>query len=562
MMTRIRAMPEELILKIAAGEVVDRPASAVKELIDNALDAGADLVRIEVREGGLKSIIVTDNGCGISRDDLPLAFTSHATSKVQDLHDLSRLTTLGFRGEALASIAAVSRIEVQTRAHDESVGSKLSIDYGATIHTSAASSPAGTRIAILDLFSNVPVRKKFVRSLRAEGGQIATVVWQYALARPSIHFIFSMDGRVAFEAPGSGRLSDALAAVYGTRVVEQAIPVEAQKDGLSIEAMVTRPQLSRPNRSAIHVAINGRPVHSRTLPFVLDEAYSGYLMAGRHPLAAVNLVIPPDEVDPNVHPSKIEIRVTRDREMNSLVYHAVSQALMDARPAAPEPALPSVTVDVPGTGVAPLPLRVEPHEAGGAPAALVPDTSALRVFGQSNRTFIIAEGPNGIYMIDQHAAHERILFDRLDAAIDERDVAVQPLLEPLPVPLSPGQMQALEENGALLASMGLALEPFGNDSCLVRSVPAISSGASPGELVLEVLTQLETLPRSDSARERALAAMACKAAVKSGMMLDLQEMREIVMQLERTPRPATCPHGRPTMIHLSHMQMEREFGRR
>jgi DNA mismatch repair protein MutL len=190
------------------------------------------------------------------------------------------------------------------------------------------------------------------------------------------------------------------------------------------------------------------------------------------------------------------------------------------------------------------------------------ETPALRVFGQSNRTFIVAEGPNGIYMIDQHAAHERILFDRLDAALDARDVPVQPLLEPLSVPLTPGRMLALEENGELLASMGLALEPFGSDSCLVRGVPALSAGASPGELVLEVLSELETRPHSGSARERALAAMACKAAVKAGTSLDLQEMREIVMQLERTPRPATCPHGRPTMIHLSHMQLEREFGRR
>lgn len=561
-MARIRLMPESLILKIAAGEIVDRPASAVKELIDNAVDAGADTVRVDVRDGGMKSLTVTDNGWGIARDDLPLAFASHATSKVRNLEDLAHLTTLGFRGEALASIAAVSRVEIQTRAQDDNVGSTLSIEYGRIVRESAAAAPAGTRISVLDLFSNVPARKKFVRSVRAEGGQIASVVWQYALARPSVHFVLSMDGRDVFESTGTGRLLDALAAVYGTTVAEQSIPVEAEKDGLRVEALISLPQLSRPNRSAIHIAVNGRPVNSRSVPFVLDEAYSGYLMVGRHPLAVLNLALPPAEVDPNIHPSKLEVRVTRDREINSLVFHAVSGALMDARPGATESMLLPAEVDLPNVGASPLPLGIESKADDGASPDLISETPALRVFGQSNRTFIVAEGPNGIYMIDQHAAHERILFDRLDAALDAHNVPVQPLLEPLSIPVSPGQMQSLEENGPLLASIGLALEPFGTDTCLLRSVPAISAGASPSELVGEVLSELETLPRADSARERALAAMACKAAVKAGMTLDLQEMREIVMQLERTPRPSTCPHGRPTMIHLSHMQLEREFGRR
>jgi DNA mismatch repair protein MutL len=551
-------MPPELVLKIAAGEVVDRPASAVKELIDNALDAGADTVRTEVREGGLKLISVADNGSGIARGDLPLAFTSHATSKIHDLADLEQLTSLGFRGEALASIAAVSRVEIQTRTADETVGSRLSVEFGQIGPVSPASAPVGTRVAVADLFSNVPGRKKFVRSLRAEGGHIASITWQYALARPAVHFILLIDGRTVFESPGTGRLADALVAVYGVSVASATIPVEVEAEGARIDALIGSPTISRPNRSAIHIAINGRPVSSRTLPFVIDEAYSGFLMVGRHPLAAVNVSLPPAEVDPNVHPSKLEVRLARDREINGLVYRAVSTALVESRPQAPHSL--SSTGDPPTPEVAPLPL--ETPSQPDSPKPLLPDTPALRVFGQSNRTFIIAEGPDGIYMIDQHAAHERILFDRFDEAIGAGDVPSQPLLEPVSVELSPGQTEALEDNAALLASMGLRLEPFGSRSVLVRAVPAMATRVSPGELVTEVLTELETLPRAESPRERVLAAMACKAAVKAGMTLDLQEMRELVTQLERTPRPATCPHGRPTMIHLSHVQLEREFGRR
>lgn len=557
-MTSIVIMPEELVLKIAAGEVVDRPSSAVKELIDNALDARADTIRVEVREAGLKLISVTDNGSGIAREDLPLAVTSHATSKIHRLEDLDHLTSLGFRGEALASIAAVSRLEVQTRTGDEVVGSRLTTQFGDAPEIGPGAAPVGTRVAISDLFANVPGRKKFVRSLRAEGGHIASVVWQYALARPSVHFTLSMDGKVTFESPGTGRLVDALVAVYGVGAAGATIPVQVEHDGVRIEALVGRPQLSRSNRSAIHVAINGRPVSSRSLPYVLDEAYSGFLMVGRHPLAAVNISLPPHEVDPNVHPSKHEVRLTRDREVTGMVYRAVSTALMDSRSGAARP-LSSIE---PAEGEAvPLPLHSSPV-ADREPEVPANETPALRVFGQSNRTFIIAEGPDGIYMIDQHAAHERILFDRFDESIAAGDVPVQPLLEPASVQLSPGQMQALDDNGSLLTSMGLLLEPFGSDSVLVRGVPAMSAGTPPAELVMEVLTELETLPRAESPRERALAAMACKSAVKAGMPLDLQEMRELVMQLERTPRPATCPHGRPTMIHVSHMQLEREFGRR
>jgi len=565
-MTRrpIRRMAPELALKIAAGEVVERPASAVKELIDNAIDAEARHIDIDVREAGMRLIRVADDGCGIPRDELSLAFASHATSKVETLDDLDRLTTLGFRGEALPSIAAVARVGVQTRAKEETVGSRMRIEFGETVESGTAAVPDGFRIAIADLFANVPARRKFVRSQRAEAGQIASMVAQYVLAQPGIAISLTIDGRVTLQSAGSGLVADALAAVYGAEAAAETCPVEARSEDIMVEGLVSTPRLTRPNRAAVHISVNGRPIANRSLVFALEEAYSGFLMSGRHPLAVVHLRLPAAEVDANIHPSKQEVRFAREREVHRLLHRAVATALLGthltesgSRPrpgAAPGAPAENVAIDLdfPGQDATQSPL----------PPALVPSMPGLRIVGQTGQTFIIAEGPNGLYMIDQHAAHERVIFDMLETALNAGEVTAQPLLAPATVELEPSQMEALEANNSLLEQVGFELEPFGDTACLIRAVPALSGRATPADLVREVLAELESLPQPAAARERALAAMACRAAVKAGQTLGVEEMRELVLQLERTPRPATCPHGRPTMIHLSHMQLEREFGRR
>jgi DNA mismatch repair protein MutL len=564
----IRVMPEALALKIAAGEVVERPASAVKELLDNAIDAGARHIKVEVREAGLKLVRVTDDGCGIAPSQLDLAFSSHATSKISALDDLEHLTTLGFRGEALPSIAAVSRVEVQTRLHRAPSGSRIAIEFGRVVDGGTCSAPAGLRISVRDLFGNVPARRKFVRSLRAETGQIASVVTQYALARPTVHIGLWVEGRLSFQSPGTGNLGDALAAVYGAAMMPHVRPVEHEESGMRVEGLICGPELTRPSRAAMRVFVNGRVIQNRSLVFALEEAYGGYLMVGRHPVAALHVSLPPEEVDANVHPSKNEVRFARDREVHGALHRAVANALLEIR--SPE-SRGSIAID--GDGARPAPDMALPFEPenGGKPASapdaadqvsLLPGMPVLRVFGQTKDAFIIAEGPDGLYMIDQHAAHERILFDRLEEQLSTGSVASQPLLDPAAVELEPAQLQALDENGELLRRTGFVVEAFGTGSCLVRAVPALSARSAPAELVDEVLRDIQNLSDPDAAKERALAAMACKGAVKAGQALDVQEMRELVAQLEQTLRPATCPHGRPTMIHLSHMQLEREFGRR
>ncbi len=561
--TPIRAMAPDLALKIAAGEVVERPSSVVRELLDNAIDAGARRVRIEVREAGLKRIRVTDDGQGIPAAELPLAFASHATSKVSTLDDLEHLTTLGFRGEALPSIAAVSRIEAQTHAAEEDNGCQIRLDFGEILSTGPSGAPPGTRISVSDLFANVPARRKFVRSLRAEGGQIQHVVQIYALAQPAIQFSLDMDGDETFHSPGTGSLTDAVAAVYGARTVDDTCVLDWNEAEIEVEGVISTPALSRPTRSGIHVFVNGRPVGNRSLAFALEEAYSGFLMTGRHPLAAIHLRLSPGEIDPNVHPSKSEVRFARDREVHGIVHRAVANALLELRLRDREIDM-RASGPVPTSEPAPLPLSVDARNesASDEPRSLLPHLPAMRVFGQTNQAFIIAEGPGGLYMIDQHAAHERILFDQLDEQLDAGVIIAQPLLEPALVELEPEQMLALEINLDLLMQAGFELEPFGNGACLARAVPALSGRGSTAELVREVLDELRTIPEPAAARERALAVMACKGAVKAGQTLDVQEMRELLEQLERTPRPSTCPHGRPTMIHLSHTQLEREFGRR
>lgn len=549
-MARIRVLPEEVALKIAAGEVVERPAAVVKELVDNALDAGARWIRVDVRAAGLKTIRVTDDGHGIPRDDLPLAFQSHATSKIRDLADLEHLATLGFRGEALASIAAVSRVEVQTRAEGEEIGSRLTLAQGTISGPVPLGVPRGTRLTVSDLFANVPARRRFIRSERAETGRIGEVVAAYALAQPGVRFSLTVDGRETFESPGSREPRDAVAAVHGPALLDDLIAVQHDEPGVAVEGLAGSPSLHRPTRAAIHLAVNGRPVQNRRLIFALEEAYSGYLMTGRHPVAILSLTIPPGEVDANIHPAKSEVRFAHEREVHGAVYRALTDALARRRADLPGPTPVDV---VTGTEAALLPL---PPPESTAP------TPALRVFGQSNRTFIIAEGPDGLYMIDQHAAHERVLFDRLTGQLSCGDIPVQPLLEPATVELTPEQMGALDEAATALCAAGFQIDSFGDGACLVRAVPAIAARLAPAELVAAVLDDLATLPSSDAAHERTLATMACKAAVKAGDLLDTQEMRELLIQLEQTPHPQTCPHGRPTTIRLSHAQLEREFGRR
>jgi DNA mismatch repair protein MutL len=582
----IRVLTEQVASQIAAGEVVERPASVVKELVENSIDAGAGDVRVETRGGGKELIRVVDDGCGVPVAEVEMAFQRHSTSKLSTADDLSHITTLGFRGEALASIAAVSRVTFVTRAADEAMGVLLRLDGGKVVTRQESGRPPGTAVTVEDLFFNVPARRKFLRTDRTERGHIDGWLTRYAMAYPGLRFTLSHDGKAVFQSPGNGKLRDVLVAVYGLEVgaaLLEILPGE-QESSIRVSGFVSPPSLHRANRAYITLFVNGRWVQDVRLTYAIIQAYHTLLPGGRYPLGVVMVQSPPEEVDVNVHPAKAEVRFRDGDAVFRAVQRAARGTLMErapvplaARPATSWPTAAPITSRREErlerlAGLRPQPgeqLRFEQRPADAAApgeSVLTPSSDRLpplRVVGQVGATYIIAEGPQGMYMIDQHAAHERVLFERLLAQRERATPTSQALLEPQPVELSPETMGVLEENLEPLASLGFQVEPFGGTTLLVRALPALVAGEHPREVLEDIAAALLAGDAPLGARvEDAVARSVCKrAAIKAGQVMAREEMEELIRALERCASPRTCPHGRPTMIHLSVEQLAREFGR-
>ncbi len=563
----IQILPPEVASKIAAGEVVERPASVVKELVENALDAGATDIRVEIRQGGRRLIQVADNGCGIPADEVELAFARHATSKLRDVQDLERIASLGFRGEALASIAAVAHVTLLTRPPEEMVARRVRVEGGRLVENRPAAAPAGTLVTVEHLFYNVPARQKFLRQPATETAYIHEVVTRYALAYPERRFELVSEGRSLFLSPGSGELRDVLAAVLGVEEAEALLPVEAEGEhGARLVGFLSPPSLHRASRADIAFFVNRRWIQDRSLSAAVSQAYHTFLPVGRFPVAFLFLEMPPSEVDVNVHPTKREVRFRHGQAVFSLVQAAVRKVLTAQAPVA----APFAPAWIPPHGHgAPTPAA---PPAGPQPssmpstAALWPDTASLpplRVVGQVALTYIVAEGPDGLYLIDQHAAHERVLYEELTAERADAPPS-QALLHPLPVRLTPRQAAALGEHVEHLRRYGFDLEPFGGDTWLLRGVPPMLHRGDPARALGDILDELAegtARPLEDSREARVVASICKQVAVKAGQALSLEEMRELVHRLERTRSPRTCPHGRPTMILIQAALLARQFGR-
>jgi len=571
----IQVLPPAVAAKIAAGEVVERPASVVKELVENSIDAGATRIAVVVREGGIRLIRVTDDGCGIPAAQVALAFAHHATSKLQTFEDLERLRTLGFRGEALPSIAAVSRTTLVTRTRDESVGTFIVVEDGEVREQGARGIPAGTTVTVEHLFRTVPARRKFLRSEATEAGHIVAWLRRYALAYPEIAFHLLVDGRTLLRSPGNGQDQDALVAVYGLEIAQRLIQIPRPPGQVTPNpqfgaepvcyGFISPPDLARSTRRDMSFFVNRRWVESPALSYATEQAYHTLLPTGRHPLVVLHLELDPALVDVNVHPSKREVKFRDEGAVFRAVGRAVRHALVAEAPI-PEP----VAISQRGVSARRLELPPAGPEAGRArlaPQPLLPPTEErlppLRVLGQFGLIYIIAEGPEGLYLIDQHAAHERVLYERLLALGDQ--APAQMLLEPLALPATPPQEAAVQEQAPTLARFGFQIEPFGPGTVLVRAVPPVLKDVP--DLASALADILESLA-SDHATltepaETALIRAVCRqGAVKAGQVLALDEMRALIRDLEATTMPRTCPHGRPTMIHLSHALLAREFGRR
>src|SRR2546426_2327031 len=697
----IRQLAADVAAKIAAGEVVERPASVVKELIENSIDAEASQIRVDLMNGGLQLIRVTDNGSGIPVDELQLALARHATSKVTQIDDLVHIRSLGFRGEALASIAAVAEVTLLSRHRGAEQGAQVSASNGEVSEVSAAASPEGTTLTVRNLFSAVPARLKFLKSRNTEVSHCLHMLEQYALAYPEIRFNIFSEGRQIFATPGDGQLSSVLLEMYGLQVTEQMVPITS-RDGDERDEDAGRPVVSgytslpacyKSTRQHISFFVNRRWVLSRMLTTAVEEAYHSLLLPGRHPIAVVNISLDPTFLDVNVHPAKTEIRFLKERRVYGNVLRAARQALLeeaemptwgnargtyhdtqgainqaptaddettsdnettsDSSDIAPNTTVgadlsgtspiyrptedssitfpqdnPWITVTEEETGTKPpllsrlwqshirrddpvtshdIPGEAPPGptwdvinrvptprendksmvapiaralDAGGlivdtfdaaAPEATSQPTNrlpSLRVIGQLSQSYIVAEGPAGMYLVDQHAAHERILLERMVTALKARAPISQILLTPIQFELAPRELEAVEDHRKQLEHIGFDLEILDkrdNNILSVKAVPNVlikQMNARSLHDLLADLTAADYAGHSETWEEHALANVACKAAIKANYFLTVSEMREMIEQLGQTNAPFSCCHGRPTMVHFSLSALEHEFGRR
>jgi len=584
----IHLLPPELVSQIAAGEVVERPASVVKELLENALDAKARDIRITVREAGRRLIEVADDGHGIPADQLALAVARHATSKIQRADDLFHILTLGFRGEALAAIASVSRLTLTSRPPEAEMGARIRVEGGQAGPVEPVGAPPGTVVRVEDLFYNVPARRKFLKSDATERRHIDALVTRYALAYPQVRFRLTQDDRLVLQSDGQGDRRSVLATLYGPDLARRMLPVDDEAPGVRVSGFVSPPDLTRSHRRDMVFFVNGRPVQDAALSAALLKGYHTLLMVGRYPIAVLFVELSPEAVDVNVHPTKAEVRFRQPDRVFRAVQQAVRKALLAHTP------IPDLDADLPhpfwgtappsGTALLPnFPARPQGSRAGASGETVrtsgagpqLPETAPtpgalpgteriplLRLVGQIAATYLVAEGPDGLYLIDQHAAHERVLFERFMAQ-REASAPSQTLLEPVTVHLPPQQARLLEEQLPYLGRWGFEVEPFGPGTFRVRAVPTLLAGMDPAAALRALVEDFEEdeTPLQGHIEARIIARVCKRAAVKAGQVLSPQEQEALLRDLEACENPRSCPHGRPTMIRIALDALEKRFGR-
>lgn len=608
-MGKINVLDKHVAELIAAGEVVERPASVIKELVENAVDAASSAVTVEIKNGGVTFMRVTDNGCGIAREDVSNAFVRHATSKISSQQDLDNIGTLGFRGEALASIAAVAHVELLTRTQDELAGTRFLIDGDGTENCEDAGCAEGTTIVVRDLFYNTPARMKFLKKDVTEGNAVAGVVDKIALSHPEVSFRFLRDGRETLHTPGDGQIKSAVYAVYGKEFTVGLMPVKYELDGVKVTGFVSKPSAARPNRSMQNFFINGRYVKSRTAMVAMEQAFKGSLMVGKVPACVLYIEIPCNTVDVNVHPSKIEVRFINEKPIFSAVYHGVKTALnKEDSPtvfpiAKPEPPVLNQTenpvqtkLDFSGKAAESKLYFEEFKPERAAPRYAVADVSSVgfdslapekacaqenmsvnpklpeehsetdtarepeRLIGEAFSTYIILERGDELVFIDKHAAHERILYEKLKAGNSEQ--FTQMLIEPVTVSLDKNEYSAVLDSIDVYAKAGFELEDFGSGTVLVRGAPMILSGDDIAGAVMEMAGYLQS-NKTDVTTDKVewlYHNIACRAAIKGGDKTSNEELAALVRQTEKED-VRYCPHGRPVKFVLKRKDMERHFGR-
>jgi DNA mismatch repair protein MutL len=571
----IRKLEDAVARKIAAGEVVERPVSVVKELVENALDAQASDIRVELLEGGKGQIKVSDNGRGMSPEDALLCFESHATSKIAQADDLERIATLGFRGEALSSIAAVSRVTLQTSEGTDAPGTSVRIEGKTHTESSDIAFPQGTSVEVRDLFFNLPARKKFLRSTRAELNRITRLLTDMALAYPHVRFALSHGERVLFDFPAVAGLKERLYQIFGKDFLDRTLTLDYTEGEQRLQGFASRPPSARRDRKHQFAFINGRLVKDPTVQAALNQAYRNFLEKDQSPEAVLFLEVPFAEIDVNVHPAKSEVRFLDSRSVFSFVYRCLEQALLKEmglkqvypEPAGTQTARPSGVKEMSQTDLigrpvpssTPYPARPQSRGAEQQPGP-EGESRGPRVLGQYLDMYIVAEDREGILIIDQHNAHERILFDQFLKIDQEKQWPRKLPLHPLVVELTPGQILSLEENMTLLEESGFRVDAMGGQSYALKEFPDIFGEAEAVDVLLSLLEEVGQ-EQIDKKRHRLLSTMACKSAVKAGEALDPERMAYLVEELFKTSNSALCPHGRPVTLRLRRGEIDKALGR-
>ncbi len=580
-MGKIKILRDEVASQIAAGEVIERPSSVVKELVENSIDAGADQISVQIKDAGKSLIEVTDNGSGIPFDQLELAVTRHATSKLQSAQDLFKIQTLGFRGEALASIASVSMFQLISKHINEDVGGDLEISENQSMNLKKVGNPTGTTVIVRNLFYNVPARLKFLKSDLNEKQKISNLMTKFALAYPNIQFKLLSDKNLLLQTIGNGDRREILNRIYGLQIAKQMLEVKFEDHPYKIQGFISPIAITKSNRKEMTFFVNGRWVQDIALSSAMLKAYHTMIMVGRYPIGLLFLDFPPEFVDVNVHPTKAEVRFSSPDQVFNMVQRACRRALLAYSP------VPEITKTYLSSSGSVVPSQ-HGQTTIWSPATVLPSdeetthlqaSSAeepkyqkkdqqiflplLRLIGQIGATYIVAEGPDGLYLIDQHAAHERILFEKMIDQLQET-IPSQPLLAAEVVTLLPHQTLIMNDKLKVMAKLGFDIVEFGPNTFQIRAIPALLIGINPIEAIQVVVNDFEDDEKPlGGAIEAIIAARVCKqAAVKSGQILSKEEQKTLLENLERCNSPRTCPHGRPTMIHLSVDLLEKQFGRK
>lgn len=584
-MSLIKILPENLVNQIAAGEVVERPASVVKELVENSLDAGATEIAVEVKDGGRIFIKIFDNGCGMSQEDCELALQRHATSKIALESDLWKINTLGFRGEALASIAAVSKLTLKSRRRQDLAGTQIDADSGNILTRQDVGMSPGTTVEVFDLFFNTPARQKYLKKTSTELGHITHLLQTIALANPQIAFVFRHNGKVIFELLKATDLISRAADIFGNTVADAMLPVFYGGAEFQLEGFVGKPLLSRSTAQNQYLFVNGRPIQNYAVANRVKAAYHSMLMENKKPVYLLYLKIDPALIDVNVHPRKIEIRFEDQESVLRIVYGAVKTALEKANltPKAFTESRRYMSDSFPSdfvrTGLKMTNEAFVRHPSQAQQAidfskaflnvretqTLEEIRTAMRSITQVANSYIVAENADGLVLIDQHAAHERVRYEQLTSQFENQKKSMQPLLVPLQLELASREKQILQENMVIFEELGFEIEPFGGETFIVQSVPAFLAGEDMDSVIKGVLDDIlngKNPAKAQGRKEEILTYMSCRSAIKFGQKLSPAEMQALILQMEKLKKPYTCPHGRPTMISLTLDELGKMFGRK